>query len=87
LASAGGTKSASVEAGSDILIAGLAVQVVTFGVFIVLAVKFHVRAVAQGKAGQREGWMKILGAIYVSSACILVSIVASMLDLLCRRMG
>ena len=62
--------------GTDVLIVGLATQVLTFAFFLGIVGRFHI--LARGRDGVRsdagEGWKRVLRAVYISSTLIIVSI-------------
>jgi hypothetical protein len=68
------------DLGKDILLAGLFVQIVMFGFFIVLTVSFHVRygrvlvvsSAYGGSSGDSIPWLKILYMLYSVSLLIMV---------------
>lgn len=60
--------------GTDVLIVGLATQVVTFAFFVGIVGRFH-RLTQQGevKDDAGRGWRLVLKAVYISSALIIVT--------------
>lgn len=58
--------------GSSILIAGLSFQLVAFSLFLCALVRFHVVANRESCASAPAGWRKLVLAIYISSALIVV---------------
>ena len=62
--------------GTDVLIVGLATQVLTFAFFLGIVGRFHI--LTRGRDGVRsdagEGWKRVLCAVYISSTLIIVSI-------------
>jgi len=62
-----------VKIGTDVLIVGLAVQVATFALFMGIVGKFHSLTVRGVKEDAGYGWRRVLKAVYVSSALIIVS--------------
>lgn len=64
----------TVKIGENVLIGGLALQLVTFSFFLVIVWRFHVLVGKEGvNAGAGEGWRKVLWAVYVSCSMIIVS--------------
>lgn len=70
-------------AGEKIVIAGLALQVATFVVFLVAAVDFHVRmrrVSRKGSEAMGEAWRKMLSVLYALSALILLRCVFRLVE-------
>lgn len=65
-----------VHIGTNVLIVGLATQVVTFIFFVAIVIRFH--RLARTRGGVREdagnGWRPLLHAVYISSALIIVKL-------------
>lgn len=64
-----------VRVGENVLIAGLALQLATFSLFLTIVAKFHFLTMGpEGvSAGAGQGWRRILWAVYISSSMIVVS--------------
>ncbi|BCS25544.1 RTA1 domain-containing protein [Aspergillus puulaauensis] len=60
------------KAGKGILIAGLALQLATFSVFLVVVVKFHRDALKGGVLAQEEGMKRVLSGVYIAGFFIMV---------------
>jgi hypothetical protein len=74
IASSGNWTGSTVTIGTDVLIVGLATQVITLAFFLGIVRKFHAltkRAGVRGNAGQ--GWKTVLRTVYISSMLISVS--------------
>jgi hypothetical protein len=63
-----------VKIGTDVLIVGLAVQVATFALFMGIVGRFHALTTGGVREEAGSGWEKVLKAVYVSSALIIVSL-------------
>ncbi|KAH7245457.1 RTA1 like protein-domain-containing protein [Fusarium tricinctum] len=64
----------ALEGGAKVIIGGLFVQLIFFGVFIVIAIAFH-RAILQKPTGRSDSglpWKKHMFALYVGSLLIMV---------------
>jgi hypothetical protein len=61
-----------VRVGENVLIGGLALQVLTFGFFMGVVGSFHMRVNGGGVEGD-GGWKKVLTGVYVSGVLIFVS--------------
>jgi hypothetical protein len=74
IASSGNWQGSTVKIGTDVLIVGLATQVVTFAFFVGIVGRFH-HLTRQGevKDDAGRGWRLVLKAVYISSALIIVS--------------
>lgn len=73
VASAGEWEEGSLgKAGKGILIAGLALQLATFSVFLVVVVKFHRDALKGGVLAQEEGMKRVLSGVYIAGFFIMV---------------
>jgi len=74
IASSNNWKGGVVEAGTNVLIVGLAIQLVTFIFFMAIMRRFH-QVTKKGEMREHigEGWKKILVAVYISSMLIIVS--------------
>ncbi|WYZ43507.1 hypothetical protein EsH8_VI_001206 [Colletotrichum jinshuiense] len=64
----------ALESGAKVIIAGLFVQLVCFGFFIVVAVKFHlsVNTTPTGRSSSGIPWRKHMMALYLGSFLIMV---------------
>ncbi|CZR62608.1 related to Rtm1p [Phialocephala subalpina] len=63
----------TLKIGEDILIAGLAIQVATFGFFLAIVGRFHLLTRAGGVRNDAgEGWRLVLKAVYISSILIII---------------
>lgn len=72
VAAAGEWKGPLEKAGTGILISGLALQLATFSVFLVVVVKFHRDALKSGVLAQDEGMKKVLLGVYIAGFFIMV---------------
>ena len=60
--------------GTDVLIVGLATQVVTFLFFVSIVGRFHqLTRAGEVRVDEGNGWRLVLKAVYISSALIIVS--------------
>ena len=59
--------------GRNVLIGGLAFQLVAFSLFLCVFRRFHVLANRMAVDGAPNGWQKVVLAVYVSSSLIMVS--------------
>ena len=74
IASSGNWQGGVSKIGTDILIVGLATQVMTFAFFLVIVATFHaVTRSGKMRPDAGEGWKKVLMAVYISSTLIIVS--------------
>ncbi|KAF2491019.1 RTA1 like protein [Lophium mytilinum] len=82
IASSGNWTGNSAKVGTDVLIAGLSTQVGTFVWFLAIVWRFSVLTKRGGLVvdGAPEGWLKVLWAIYASSALILVRCVYRVIE-------
>ena len=62
--------------GRYVVIAGLAFQLIAFGLFLCVFRKFHVLANRMAVQDAPEGWRKVVRAVYISSGLIVVSMTA-----------
>ena len=62
----------SVNIGRDLLVAGLIIQIGTFGFFTICAIHFDVVVAKSGRHGGKWRWL--MKALYAACALILVSI-------------
>jgi hypothetical protein len=62
------------EAGMGILIGGLALQLATFAVFLLVVIRFHCSALREGVLEQ--GMLKVIHGVYIAGFFIMVSIPA-----------
>jgi len=72
IASSGNWQDNNAKIGTDVLIAGLCTQVLTFVFFLVIIWAFGKSAKQYTKPDAPKGWRKVLHVIYISSALILV---------------
>lgn len=72
VASSGNWSGPNLTVGINILISGLALQAFSFLVFMALLGRFHWLAKREAMVDAPAGWVKLLWAVYVSSAMILV---------------
>lgn len=64
--------------GTDVLIVGLATQVVTFAFFLGIVGRLHsLTRRGEFRVDAGEGWRMILQAVYISSTLIIVSLILS----------
>lgn len=73
IASSGNWEGSNATLGQNVLIAGLATQLATFMFFVGILRRFHQLANIEGRADAPKGWRKVLLAVYVSSALVIVS--------------
>jgi hypothetical protein len=74
IASSGNWEGEVVDIGTNVLIAGLAIQVLTFAFFIAIVFRFHqLTKTVELREGAGDGLKPVLKAIYISSALIIVS--------------
>jgi hypothetical protein len=69
------SKSLTSNTGSHIVLAGLLIQIVIFGFFIVVVVIFHRRLTAHPTPESRDEallWERLIYVLYVASVCILI---------------
>ena len=61
--------------GTNVLIVGLATQVLTFAFFVGVVVRFHILT-REGRVREDVGlgWRSVLRAVYISSTLIIVSL-------------
>lgn len=59
--------------GRNVLIGGLAFQLVAFSLFLCVFRRFHVLANRHAVGNAPQGWRKIVLAVYISSGLIMVS--------------
>lgn len=72
---AGAKDSESRDRGQTIIVVGLFIQLIFFGIFVVVALVFHRRIHNEPTSASlkiRSPWKKLLVALYVSSALIMV---------------
>ncbi|KAH7020384.1 RTA1 like protein-domain-containing protein [Ilyonectria destructans] len=64
----------ALESGAKVIIAGLIVQLICFGVFIVVAISFHrsIRKSPTGLSNSGVPWKKHMTALYIGSMLIMV---------------
>lgn len=74
LASSVGWEVSLSQIGIYILLAGLALQVLSFSTYTCLLLRFHYLSRSLALSGAPEGWFKVLTAVYISSILILVSV-------------
>ncbi|KAG2414766.1 hypothetical protein HFD88_005954 [Aspergillus terreus] len=74
VAAAGEWKGSLEEAGTGILIGGLALQLATFAVFLLVVIRFHCHALRDGVLEQ--GTLKVIHGVYIAGFFIMVSIPA-----------
>ncbi|KAE8441896.1 hypothetical protein EG329_004202 [Mollisiaceae sp. DMI_Dod_QoI] len=73
IASSASWQGTTLKVGTDTLITGLAIQVVTFGFFLAIVGKFHMLTRAGGVRNDAgHGWKKVLMAVYISSILIII---------------
>jgi len=77
IASSGNWKGSTVVIGTNVLLAGLATQVVTFLFFMAIIIKFHLISRQETKVDAGDAWRKILFAVYLSSVLIIVRYIAN----------
>jgi hypothetical protein len=74
IASSGDWQGSVVTIGLDVLMVGLGAQLFTIVFFLGVVGRFHVLSKAGNvRAEAREGWKKVLRAVYVSCCLIIVS--------------
>jgi len=74
IASSGNWKGKTVDIGTDVLIVGLATQLLTFAFFVAIIVKFHALTRVAVREDVSDGWRQMLFAVYISSVLIIVGI-------------
>jgi hypothetical protein len=74
VSAAGEWKGPLEEAGTGILIGGLALQLATFAVFLLVVIRFHCSALREGVLEQ--GMLKVIHGVYIAGFFIMVSIPA-----------
>jgi hypothetical protein len=73
IASSSSWTGSTVGTGENILIAGLATQVLTFGFFLAVMVRFHLLTRIHGEKETAPGrWRRMMNAVYVSCSLIMV---------------
>lgn len=72
VAAAGEWKGPLEKAGTGILIGGLALQLATFSVFLVVVVKFHHDSLKGGVLAQEDGMKRVLLGVYIAGFFIMV---------------
>ena len=69
--------------GNDVALAGLGIQVVFFGLFIVTTIVFHTRINKQptsASLGATTPWRRLIWVLYISSALIMIRSVFRMVE-------
>lgn len=69
-----------VETGQNIILAGLGLQIIIFGFFIIVGVTFHVRFRKRGRAFKKSLLEQQLYTIYICSILVLVRSVFRLLE-------
>lgn len=74
IASSGNWEGEVVDIGTNVLIAGLSLQIATFTFFVAIVARFH-RITISGRVRDDagDGWKPVLNAVYISSVLIIVS--------------
>ncbi|OCK85354.1 RTA1-domain-containing protein [Lepidopterella palustris CBS 459.81] len=80
IASSGNWSGSNAKVGTSVLITGLSTQVATFVWFLAVIVAFWRNTKHHTKSDAPPGWRKVLHAIYVSSALILIRCVYRVIE-------
>ena len=81
-------KADSIDAGKDIVVAGLFAQLIFFGLFVTAAAIFHIRILkAPTQLCYERPWQKHLVGLYIVSALILVRSVVRIIEYLQGNSG
>ncbi|KAK2827864.1 hypothetical protein FQN49_007267 [Arthroderma sp. PD_2] len=80
IASSGGWEGNSKTTGENVLKGGLALQLITFSLFLALVARFHSRAKAVSKNGIDSGLFKVLLGIYISGFFIEVRCIYRLIE-------
>ncbi|KAF4629230.1 hypothetical protein G7Y89_g8919 [Cudoniella acicularis] len=74
ISSAGNWEGNTAAIGTNVLIAGLAIQLATFAFFVAIVGRFHFLTKLPGgvRDGAGEGWTRVLTAVYISSSLIII---------------
>jgi hypothetical protein len=70
----------TMNTGKNIILLGLALQIIFFGIFVVTSVVFHRRALRSSSTTPAFQWQKYLYTLYISSALILVRSLFRMIE-------
>lgn len=73
IASSGNWTGPKEEIGRNVLIGGLVLQLVAFGLFLAIFSRFHILANQYAIPEAPAGWRKVVFAVYISSISIMVS--------------
>lgn len=73
----------------NIILGGLFVQIIMFGLFVVTAVVFHVRMRRwpSGASLGGKGWVRVMGMLYVTSGLIMVRSVFRVVEYIMGKEG
>jgi RTA1 like protein len=66
--------------GKNIILIGLALQIIFFGIFITTSIIFHMRARSSSQTTSPSLWQKYIYTLYISSSLILVRSVFRMIE-------
>ncbi|TEA17062.1 Protein RTM1 [Colletotrichum sidae] len=80
LASGVGWTGELADIGINILLAGLALQVLSFSTYLCILVRFHVLSRSMAEPRAPDGWHKVFRAVSISSSLILVRCIFRMVE-------
>ncbi|KFY03682.1 hypothetical protein O988_01308 [Pseudogymnoascus sp. VKM F-3808] len=80
IASSGNWEGSNATLGQNVLIAGLATQLLTFLFFVGILRRFHQLANTEGREDAPRGWRKVLHAVYATSALVIVRCIYRLIE-------
>jgi hypothetical protein len=72
--------SKTVNTGKNVILLGLALQIIFFGLFLGTSVMFHLRAKRSSETTSHTIWQKYIFTLYISSMLILIRSVFRMIE-------
>lgn len=73
-------KASTANTGKTVIILGLALQIIFFGIFLITSMVFHMRARRSSETTPAQYWQKYIFTLYISGALILVRSVFRMIE-------